>query len=91
MPRMINIVTDYLKTHGYDGVCHPESECGCFLDDLVPCGDNCMDCKPGYRAMIDGIEVCVAADDTPNVQIEGQAAVGLSRSNAGLCTAKGEK
>ena len=91
MPRMIDIVKDYLIANGYGGLCHPESECGCFLDDLVPCGDNCMDCKPGHIAIIDGIDVCVAVDDTPNVQIEGHPASGLSLSNAGLGFVKGEK
>jgi len=39
------IVWDYLKSHGYDGLCG--DECGCGLDDLMPC-DRHTDCVPGY-------------------------------------------
>jgi hypothetical protein len=31
------ILTEYLKTHEYDGIYNPESECSCELADLMPC------------------------------------------------------
>lgn len=43
-----DIVTDYLKTNGYDGL-YNEDECGCLLDDLAPCWDCTFDCRPGYK------------------------------------------
>jgi hypothetical protein len=43
--KVIDIVRDYLKQHGHDGLCHVESECGCGLDDLAPCGDINGDCE----------------------------------------------
>ncbi len=43
------IVTNYLRMHGYDGLTDCE-ECGCFLGNLAPC--ECFDpeCVPGYAA-----------------------------------------
>lgn len=35
-----DIVINYLRNHGYDGLCHRETECGCGLDDFAPCGDG---------------------------------------------------
>ena len=44
------IVAEYLKANGYDGL-HVEDHydvCGCRLDDLIPC-DNCSGkCVAGY-------------------------------------------
>ena len=42
------IVIDWLKEHGYHGLC-PE-DCGCGIDDLMPCGNECMEyCEPAYK------------------------------------------
>jgi len=41
------ILTGWLKKHGYDGLCG--DECGCGLDDLIPCDGNPADCVPGYK------------------------------------------
>jgi hypothetical protein len=43
------IIEKYLKEHGFDGLCYPDSECGCFLGNLVPCGCPTLKCQPGYR------------------------------------------
>lgn len=44
-----DIVTAFLKAHGYDGLYSSFGECGCKLDDLAPCGDgDIMNCEPGY-------------------------------------------
>ena len=45
-----DIVADYLKSHGFDGLCHPDTECGCGLDDLIgPCEGAQPDCRPAHR------------------------------------------
>lgn len=46
-----DIVRDYLKTNGFDGLC--AECCGCGIDDLAPCsgwGGSFFDCKPAYAA-----------------------------------------
>jgi hypothetical protein len=48
----IDIVLKYLKENGYDGLFN--DECGCVLDDLVPCsGEDFSTCQPGYRVPCD--------------------------------------
>lgn len=44
------IVVDYIKTNGFDGLCG--ENCGCGLDDLMPCSSwdgSAQDCKPAYK------------------------------------------
>jgi len=43
------IIKDWLKDHGYDGLYNINGECGCGIDDLMPCMDYCGGCKPGYK------------------------------------------
>ena len=43
-----DIVADYLKENGYGGL-HSDHECGCFDNDLMPCGECTGDCEPAYR------------------------------------------
>ena len=37
------IVIRYLQFHGYDGLCN--IDCGCGLDNLMPCGDISEACE----------------------------------------------
>ncbi len=46
---MKEIIKTWLKANGYDGLCDPEHECGCGIDDLILCGGPCDECQPGYR------------------------------------------
>lgn len=41
------IVIAYLKQNGYDGLYN--DDCGCTLDDFMPCGEVGPDCSAGYR------------------------------------------
>ena len=44
------ILENYLKCHGFDGLCYPPTECGCGLDDLIgPCDGAQANCKPAFR------------------------------------------
>ena len=45
----IEIVRSYLKRYGYSGLYNPQANCGCEIDDLVPCGENFESCIPGYK------------------------------------------
>ena len=38
------IVIDWLKAHGSDGLRHCDCECGCHLDDFTPCDEPGFDC-----------------------------------------------
>lgn len=49
--NLIEIVKKHLQDNGYDGLVSDIGECGCFLDNLVPCGEpsNLVDCEPAYK------------------------------------------
>lgn len=47
--NIIGILRDWLKAHGYDGLCDAETECGCNLDDFAPCECPKRCCEPGYK------------------------------------------
>ena len=40
------IVKKYLEENGLEGLCG--LDCGCNLDDLMPCSCCCEKCVPGY-------------------------------------------
>jgi len=49
------IIKAYLREHGYDGLCNP-GECGCDIDDLMPCDSPCggySSCNPAYKVPAD--------------------------------------
>lgn len=59
------IVTQWLKDNGYDGLYAP-GECCCSLDDLMPCGGSLWDpgdCRAGHVVPCPGSEECEFADD----------------------------
>jgi len=45
------IVIKYLEQNKFSGLYNPEVPCGCEIDDLIPCQDDCFiyECKPGYK------------------------------------------
>ncbi|MFA4972485.1 MAG: hypothetical protein WC683_07710 [bacterium] len=45
------ILAQWLRDHGYDGLCYADCECGCGVDDLMPCGETCEQCTPAFKAM----------------------------------------
>ncbi len=47
MPTVKTILVEWLKAHGYDGLC--AYECGCLVDNLMPCGSCPDNCVPGYN------------------------------------------
>jgi len=49
---VVEIVKKHLTDNGYDGLY--TDECGCLIDDLMPCCSECaFDCEPGYKMSID--------------------------------------
>lgn len=58
MPKtVLEIVTDYLRLRGYDGLYSPD-DCACVLEDLVPCGEMRTACRAGVRMPCDCGEGC---------------------------------
>jgi len=48
MTTIKNIVREWLTARGYDGLC--AGECGCGIDDLIPCGQMIAGyCQPARR------------------------------------------
>jgi hypothetical protein len=43
---VLEMVKNYLKEHGYDGLCN--DDCGCDVNDLAPC-DDIGDCKAARK------------------------------------------
>ena len=48
------IIVIWLSAHGYDGLCNPDDDCGCGLDDFIPCsGEFEFDkCQPAYKRIL---------------------------------------
>ena len=45
----LQILAEWLKQHGSDGLVNPEAGCCCLVDYLQPCDSWMGDCVPGYR------------------------------------------
>lgn len=43
------ILIEYLRKNNYDGLCNIDLECGCTIDDLIPCDYNLSECEPAYK------------------------------------------
>ncbi len=63
MTNVRTIIFAYLKSNGYDGLYH-DNDCGCELDDLVPCGEDPSQCVPGHYVPCDA-ETCEAGGGCP--------------------------
>ena len=43
------IIAQYLRANGYDGIGRDEDDCACLVDDLGWCGGILPECYAGYR------------------------------------------
>jgi len=48
--NLVEIIRDWLRSHpDYDGLANPDLECGCDLEDLIPCEmPDFRDCQAGH-------------------------------------------
>lgn len=47
---VIDIVANYLRKNGFDGLVSSCGECGCELNDLASCDSaEILACRPGYK------------------------------------------
>jgi len=44
-----DIVIEYLKVRGFDGLCNPDAGCGCGEGDFCPCSEDWSECEPAYK------------------------------------------
>ena len=47
------IVMEYLRANGYDGLVDESSDCACELDDSEPCCYMTSACQPGHKVPCD--------------------------------------
>jgi len=47
MMDVVNIVQEWLKENGYDGLYYP-GICACKVDELIPCGQINGECRAGH-------------------------------------------
>ena len=47
--NVAQIVAEYLKKNGFDGLVAHDIDCGCGLSDLHPCGEDFRNCQPAYE------------------------------------------
>lgn len=46
---VVEIITKYLREHGFDGLYH-DNDCGCSLSKgIIPCCGDFSCCRAGYR------------------------------------------
>jgi len=69
------IVRQYLGRHGYDGLYSDLLECGCSLDDLMPCSGDTFrphGCQPGYKVAdpSDEFEFLIVTKEEKERQLE---------------------
>ncbi len=62
--NVADILVEWLREHGYDGLYG--DECGCGIDDLLPC-DMGAQCSPAYkRTCPTDITIRVCKDPCPD-------------------------
>jgi hypothetical protein len=74
---VMDIIRQYLRREGYDGLVDAEGECGCLIDDLAPCeSDEIVGCRPGYKYLCRGCEAdcCQPGPDNWHVSTNPHAA-----------------
>ena len=64
MMNLHEIVADWLREHGYDGLVRIDYECGCGLDDLMPCSQPSEHCEAAYR------RECVDCPDDTDCELQ---------------------
>lgn len=49
MPDLRELTEAWLRANGYDGLCYSDFECGCSVDDLMPCDHPNQRCVAGFE------------------------------------------
>lgn len=56
-----DVIELWLDNHEYDGLVFP-GECGCGKDNLIACGESCLDCQAAYKVPIPSEEAKLYGD-----------------------------
>jgi len=52
---IVEIISRYLSANKFDGLANENLECGCSLDDFIPCEGPSDSCAAGHKKMnVDG-------------------------------------
>jgi hypothetical protein len=71
IPTVKEMVTAYLKSHGFDGLVQAyDASCSCIVDDLAPCGTIYEDCQAGYLVSCDCEDGCDFHISTVKTRVE---------------------
>lgn len=57
-PTVKQIITEYLRANGYDGLWNDGGSCSCVTDDLAPCCEMAFCCTAGYLQRCDCGDGC---------------------------------
>lgn len=52
----LKIIKRYLTKRGFGGLYLP-GECGCDIENLMPCCMDFSECKPGYKRLCDSCDI----------------------------------
>lgn len=59
---VIEMVAEYLKQNGYDGLYSDDGECACEIGDIAPCNTIGEQCHAGYRYWCEDADCEYTAD-----------------------------
>jgi hypothetical protein len=69
---VISILKSWLKDKGYDGLYNDDLDCGCFIEDIMPCCSYSGACLPGVKKFVQDDEyfdertLILGSKDTPD-------------------------
>ena len=73
------IVMKYLKDNGFDGLY--SEDCGCLVDDLIPCSSDAEYCEAGVKKNCSECENNLAIDERHNCADDYDFCLGEKRKN----------
>ncbi|HDY90020.1 MAG TPA: hypothetical protein ENH82_18105 [bacterium] len=71
------IVTEWLKNNGYDGLVN--DDCGCNVSDLMLCDEPSINCEAGHQRYCNGCKI--ECEDREEYEIGGCVMEGKKKPN----------
>ena len=79
----IEIVKKWLAENGYDGLCN--EDCGCGIDDLVPCGEMGNGCVAAFKTRDGYSPTPEGSDDENKITVGGKEYITVSAALGNAC------